>query len=385
MPLKQRSRWPVIALIALVCAFAVIVVSVVLRRSEDYSSYPQYSSLNNGDGGTKAFFNSLERLGYAADRNYKDFGELKGHGGSVFYVGTPATYFREFPGKDLDALRNVAAAGTRLMIALDAKQVEWPNVMQSPRGKQVRRNTKESANSLEDKWGVKLGRAAAEDTRFAKESTRRKQAAPAKEYVWYFASWTPEWTASGAFGDTPLFLARRFGKGTIVLMANADLLTNRQLLAGPDAGALAVAAGTRRRVTFDENHLGVANTGSVAGLATSHKLQWLLLGFGALAVFYIWRNSVSFVPPAAVERDTAVTGHSAHEALEALLRRSIPESEILGTAATEWNRSWKLEHRPGARPLNEGEMFQARAARGNEAARLYREFSKRLSRASDKV
>jgi hypothetical protein len=376
---NRRSRWPAGFVAALVSVFCVVIVASVLRRSEDYSSYPQYSSLNNAESGTKAYFDSLERLGYTLERNYKSIDKVQETNASFFYVGLSSERFRQLPDQDLADLARLATMGVRLVVVLDPKQVEWPNIMQAPTSKQVRKNVKAPVDSLLKIWGVKLERAAASDQRFANELGGRKEEGPAKAYLWYFASWRPEWRTSGSFGNAPLFLERKLGRGAIVLMANADLLTNRQLLSAPDAEALAAAAGNRRRMIFDETHLGVADTGSVAGLAAAHNLQWLLLGFVMLAVFYVWRNSVSFVPPMRAERDAAIAGLNAHGALTALLMRSIPENQILATAAAEWNASWQLEKRPGARPLNDSELFQARGATGDEAIRLYREFSKRLN------
>jgi hypothetical protein len=383
MPVNRRGGWLTVAAIGLVCLLALVVVSSVLRRSEDYSAYPQYSSLNNEAAGTKAYFNSLERLGYAAGRNYRAINELNGTTDTVFYIGPSSAYFRVLPDKDLGDMIELAKTGARLVIALDPKEMEWPNVSQPATKKQIGKDDKAGASALRKEWGVKLDRTGANDRRFAKESGNPSYHGPAKFYIWYFASWAPEWKASGKFGDTPLFLERTFGRGSIVLVANADLLTNRQLLAAPDADALTTVAGTKSRVTFDENHLGVADRGSVAGLASAHHLQWALFGFGVLAALYIWRNSVSFVPPAALQRDTAVMGHDSYKALQALLRRSIPEDEIVGTAAAEWNRNWKLERRPGSRPLDEGELFQARSAGKDQAIQLYSEFSRRLNRISD--
>jgi hypothetical protein len=383
MPVNRRGGWPIAAAIALASVFALVVILSVIRRSEDYSAYPQYSSLNNEAAGTKAYFNSLERLGYEAGRNYRAISELNGTTDTVFFAGASSVYFRALPAKDLGEMIGLAKSGARLVIALDPKQVEWPNVPQPPTGKQIRKDDKTAASTLQEEWDIKLGRTDANDKRFTKESGKGSYHGPAKFYIWYFASWASEWKASGKFGDTPLFLERKFGTGSIVLMANADLLTNEQLLAAPDADALTAAAGRRGRVIFDENHLGVADRGSVAGLASAHHLQWALFCFGMLAVFYIWRNSVSFVPPAAIERDTTVVGHDSYKALQALLRRSIPENELLGTAAAEWNRNWKLERRPGSRPLDEGELFQARSARKDQAVRLYGELSKRLNRKSE--
>ena len=115
--------------------------------------------------------------------------------------------------------------------------------------------------------------------------------------TWHFSSWTNEWIPSHMRDYSPLFLERRFGKGLILLIANARLFTNRELLLEPDAPLLAAVPSAHRQVIFDESHLGLEDTGTVAGLAAAHHLQWLLLGFVILAAIYVWRSSFSFVPP----------------------------------------------------------------------------------------
>ncbi len=154
-----------------------------------------------------------------------------------------------------------------------------------------------------------------------------------------FPSWTKDWAPAQVRDGTPFFLERHFGKGAVLLIAGSKLFTNRELLIHPDTQTLAAVPGSRREVIFDENHLGLEDTGTVVGLAAAHGLTGLLLGFVVLAVLYVWRNAISFVPPLPPQSDAAVSGRDAYSGLANLLRQTVPLKSILGVAAAEWNTS----------------------------------------------
>jgi hypothetical protein len=64
-----------------------------------------------------------------------------------------------------------------------------------------------------------------------------------------------------------------------------------------------------------------------------------------LAALYIWRNSVSFVPPVATSKDRSVAGQNAYAALTNLLMQSVPAKDLLYKAAQEWNSTAYLRRK----------------------------------------
>ena len=197
--------------------------------------------------------------------------------------------------------------------------------------------------------------------------------------TWCFSSWPPSWRPSQVRDGAPLFLERVFGSGAIVLMANSKLFTNRELLVHPDAEALAYAPGEYREIIFDESHLGLADTGSVMGLAAAHNLEWMLLGFVALGILHVWRSSLSFIPPLAAPADEAASGRDAHLALSHLLMQSVPRRAVLRAAGEEWNRSARLQAGTRAQPLSQDELNRLEHIAPHDTAAEYRAVAARLN------
>jgi hypothetical protein len=137
-------------------------------------------------------------------------------------------------------------------------------------------------------------------------------------------------------------IARGMGKGSIVLVANAFLLSNAALLSSRDTDLLAaMIGGAARRFTFDEYHFGVEETGSLAALARKYGLQGLAAGLLLLAALFVWQSSASFLPPREVE-ETEVLGKSAISGFVNLLRRGVRRADLLPLCAKEWRKSLAL-------------------------------------------
>jgi hypothetical protein len=324
--MRVRERLAFLAALLLAAGFVFVVVRSILRRSETTYNYPSYSSLNNGDQGTKAYFEALRKLNFFPERNFKPIHNLEGAAADIFYAGTNLAAFRYAETKEFEQFERLAQQGARLIIAFDATGTV--NLRTAP--------SKAREDVLKRRWGIELTYTRRNISKAASNFMASLEVLPV---TWHFSSWTREWSASETRQDKPLFLERHFGKGSILLIANAALFTNRELLLHPDSHALAAAPGPHRKVIFDESHLGLEDTGTVIGLAAAHGLNWMLLGFIVLAALYVWRNLASFVPSTPPRRDTAVSGRDAYSALSNLLMQSVPGKSILRAAGEEWNRT----------------------------------------------
>lgn len=323
-----------IAVLVLAAVFALAVIRSILLRSQISHNYPAYSSLNNGVNGTKAYFDALVRLGFVASRNFKLLPKLTGTRAAVFCAGAELWAFRFSDEKELRQFEQLATRGARVIIALDpAGVIEMPVKKQ----KQAREPESQSnPDNLKTRWGIELKPKEQITTRQTREFLVKLQL---RSVNWQFSSWSKDWVPSHTRNGAPLLLERPFGRGSIVLIGNSKLFTNRELLFAPDTDVLASAPGRYREIVFDESHLGLEDTGTVFGLAVAHRLQWMLLGFLALAVLYIWHSSVSFIPPPATSAEPSIAGRDAHAALSNLLMQSVPLRAILRTCAEEWNQS----------------------------------------------
>ncbi len=131
---------------------------------------------------------------------------------------------------------------------------------------------------------------------------------------------------------------RNFGKGNITLVAHAQRLSNKGI-ATEEANRqlLRRLVGDYAAAVFDEAHLGIRETGSLAGLARHYHLQGLVAGLLLLAALFIWSRSVSF-PPARPVSQMAMTGSDNRQMLAELISRHL-KGQLIKTCVAEWNRT----------------------------------------------
>src|SRR6185436_18671942 len=141
----------------------------------------------------------------------------------------------------------------------------------------------------------------------------------------------------------PVVIERRLGPGHIVLCSDSYFASNEALRRERHPDLLAWVIGARGRVAFDETHLGVMERPGAATLAWKYRLHGLIAGILLLAALFVWKNSVSFVPPydeAGEASGELVTGKDSASGFVNLLRRSISERDLLGICFDEWKKSF---------------------------------------------
>jgi len=368
----------VAAALALLLLFGVVVFESVVRRAENYSYYPDYSSLNNEDTGLKAYYETLVRLGVSVSRNYRPFLKLEGQKATLVYAGPNLGDFRSRSEKDLEQFERVAQGGARVLILFQTREIRYEKIAPpkpeiKPPGKGLpnpQDEMKPRTDVMRKRWGV-------EETETVVTNAKRPASAEAltasvvrRDVLWRFAKWDPQWKPVLSDGDgKPLLLERSFGQGSIGLFAAVEPFTNYQLLTKPDSALLAVTMTGRHPLIFDEAHLGVAEIDTIAGLGRQHHLEWILLGFLALAALYVWRNAVSFIPPLRRAADQGVKGRDAHSALSSLLAQSVGRDQLLKVIAAEWKHSQRYV--PNAGHLGETELEHFAAMSVPEASEAY--------------
>ncbi len=336
--MRGRDRFALVAVASLSVLFAATIVTMVLLRAETTYNYPAYSSLNNSAGGTKAYFEALRKLGFTVVRNYRPLRKLQGIPADIFYAGTPLAALQHTDEKDLQDFEQLAKSGARLIIALQPEAV-WEA---KPLAKNDKKQDKEPKDFLRERWGVDI----AFRDRQVSEMEGKLNRIGFKSVTGYFAKWSKDWSPDVTRSGAPLFLERRFGKGSIVLISDCRYFANSELLTRPDMQVLTATLGRRPQIVFDESHLGLEDTGTVVGLTTAHRLNWIFAGFALLATLYIWRSSVSFIPPAPIPKDFSVAGQDAYAALRNLLMQSVSAKSLLHKAAEEWNSTTHLLSQP---------------------------------------
>lgn len=140
----------------------------------------------------------------------------------------------------------------------------------------------------------------------------------------------------------PVVVERHFGAGSVVLVADAYPLSNEALFQDRSAGLLAWLLGSGRNVIFDEAHLGLVEQPGMATLMRRYHLHGLILGLALVAGLFVWKNSLSLVPPPA---DTAasggpvIAGRDSASGLVNLMRRGIAPAELINVSYGEWKKA----------------------------------------------
>jgi hypothetical protein len=267
------------------------------------SVYPEYSSLRTDPMGTRLLYDSLRALpGIAVDRNYRALEFLPDGASTVLLLGIPAPDFGQDAEPYLRVLEESARRGNRMVAALTLEDA----------GKLPK------FEALTKKWNLKLG---------LDNKSRR--------HSLYFEE-SKEWSPLYRAGPRLVVVERRFGKGAVVLFAGSGDFTNQTTAATDRLSQVALAIGPNQRIFFDEQHLGIADSGSVVALARRFHLLGAGLGLALCAALILWRNGFDFPPPARAAAAGRLAGRTSQAGLITLLRRYIPPPALASTCWREW-------------------------------------------------
>ncbi|MGA2596931.1 MAG: DUF4350 domain-containing protein [Bryobacteraceae bacterium] len=323
---NSKLSW---AALAIVCvAFAWGLVQLYDLRLASGDIYPVYSSFRADPLGSKVLFESLAALpGYSVQRNFHELDDFREHSATMLWIGEDPFSFVLRPEEDFVQFEQIASRGIRVVIALTP--VRRASVQMEVRD-----------SPLEKRWGVSF------------IYVRRLQPEAERE------GGIPKQTAlvMKTAGQVTPVVEKPFGKGAVVLVDSAYPFSNEALASERNTELLSRVLATNRTIVFDEHHLGLSETASLVMLARKYRLAGLGLGLPILAVLFIWRNSSSLLPP----RRTS-TADEARPALASplqhLLRRNIPEPELIATCLAEWEKSGEfrsLDKRDVVRQLAKG-------------------------------
>lgn len=160
---------------------------------------------------------------------------------------------------------------------------------------------------------------------------------------YYFDNLDPAWRALYRRDGKPVVIERRMGKGMLVFFLDSYLVSNEAMQDDRHADLLAYFVGEKSRVVFDETHLGVFEAPNTATLIKGYGLRGFLLGLLVLALFFIWRNSSSLVPPRPEPTGAetgAKSGKDFSSGLVNLLRRNIGPKEVLEVCFDQWKKTF---------------------------------------------
>jgi hypothetical protein len=324
-----------------------------LLRFEAGDVYPAYSSLRSDPLGSRAFYSSLENVDRArVSRNYLPLQDFEFEQQTAFfYIGIEAFDSQAMPVEWFKIFERLTDKGGRLVLSflpVEKKPANWRMQKCFVPDK--------SANcvSLKDRWGLTFAfadRPSDKAVRFSDDLTPALVESLPRTISWHTAlyfdeledSWRKIYTADGK----PVMIERPFGRGSLVLSADSFFLSNEALRFERHPELLAWLLGDSENIVFDETHFGILRHPGVMHLIQRYRFHWFILAVAFLAILFIWKNSVSFIPPLKRSRSRSfkevISDHDSTQGLISLLHRNIPTRQLLQTCADEWQRSVQPE------------------------------------------
>jgi hypothetical protein len=302
--------------------------------------YPEYSSLRTDAQGTKLLLESLARIpGLSVERSFLPLAFLQEDHATVLLLGLNPESFAKDPDPYLLSIQKLAAHGNRIVAAFEIDSGAMDSDAATPR-----------ADALENMWHVRFGR-----------DSHRKHSS-----LLYFAEAT-NWKVLESIGPKLFAIERPFGRGSVVLLAASGDFSNQSTVAGDRLKQVSTAIGPNTRIVFDEQHLGISESGSVIGLARRFHLTGLAFGLALCAALFIWKNASAFPPPAA-RSPGRLSGRTSLSGLLTLLRRHIPANEVAAVCWREWLSANRRQVTPG-RASRAAAIIASSAARPLDAVR----------------
>ncbi|MFO1460218.1 MAG: DUF4350 domain-containing protein [Verrucomicrobiota bacterium] len=352
--------------------------------------YPSGSSFRADPSGTRAYFESLARIpGREVQRGLLPLSSVRGGAETTLFLLELNPAERALGKRDWAAVKDLLANGGRVVISLAAER--FPRETQgSGTNLRTRPVTIQGSESLEF---PNLAPTPSATNRTQPASALRTASAPTElpaRIPWrgdVFEKVPEGWTSLYEVDGVPVVMQRAMGRGTLVLLASNDLLTNDALRHQRQTALLAWLSGTGTRFLFDETHLGTRLDPGILTLVRRYGLGGVLAGLVAVTALALWRAVSGLAPriptPTTDSRDV-VLGRDAATGFTQLLRRSVPTEELLSLCVAEWRRSLPA-NRPDLGRKAEAiqdvcNLESDRPPREQNPADAYRRMAKLLSR-----
>ncbi len=383
---RSRLSWLLLGVVVLVLGAGVYHLFSLRFSAGDV--YPPYSSLRADPLGTKALYESLDDLpGLELKRNYEPLRKLtQAPRQTVLLIGVAPARVLRLQSAAATKLEALPAKGDRLVLALrpvmdppraPKSQPAKPPPASNDDADETDDEEEEEMDSFTNRWSFALGYL---------PTTANLPAKGPWHTLAYFTKLDSEWNVLERFRGNPVLIERPFRGGTLVLCADSYLFSNEALRQDRQTDLITRIVGGNRRVVFDETHHGVMEQPGIMTLARRYRLHGLFAGLLLLAVLYIWKNAVPFVPPYDEAHDArqAATGKHAAAGFVNLLRRSLPVTDLVPVCFEEWKKSCGHLYRRQPGKLAEAEAMianqQALPPRQRTPVAAYRAIAEILQR-----
>ncbi len=363
-------------LIALLCGvlFVIGLTQLFLLRFEAGDVYPPYSSLRADPLGTRALFESLNRISAdAARRNFRSLSQidLDPHT-TLMIIGLGEDNFFRSRKKRENLLEILAQSGGRLVMTFTPDSSHWI--------KKDDDKTDREAPQEEDRWtDEEPMEAVVEEDKGDDGSSTCGEAdfwdgmnplgfrfnmtgdesmddfavrlvnGPHTDILPLTIPWRSPlsfelgdegWETLYTWQDEPVVALRPWGRGTLVIAADSYLLSNEALRNQRFAGWLAWLVKPGHDIIFDEFHKGLVKQPGVAGLTRQYRLHGVFAALLAIALLFVWRHSAIFVPSVqaeqAADHSPPAGGRDTSQGMVHLARQHIGTKELLPLCFQAW-------------------------------------------------
>jgi hypothetical protein len=385
----MKKYFPIFILVGCAGLFGLGVFYLFQLRFAAGDVYPEGSSLRADPLGTMALYESLEELpGMTARRDHSMTGKLPDGKGVTYLHLAGRTYdWAVRDKKEWKDINDFLVSGGRLVVAY-YPEAGWhfmvtttpapgaapgPNTITNTvtgtnatgfvpvpivqqrvdyRQSAKRAQLGDRAQGMDEEWGVDF-----EHVNLVKDDEDVFQPATVHNVSGRQLPMTLGWHSGTVFatnldsgwrtiykrGNHPVVIERKFGAGSVVMATDSYFLTNEAMRKDRHADLLAWLLGPNQRIVFDEAHLGILEQGGIAVLVRKYRLHGLVFALVVLAGLFIWKNSVSLVPPDKAEKMTPhIVGKDVTSGFVNLLRRNIRATDVLNVCYTEWTKSMLL-------------------------------------------
>ena len=370
----MKIRASIVAFCVCAVIFALGLFQLLKLRFEAGDVYPPYSSFRADPLGTMALYEALERLPeLKVTRDFSANNSLPGGRNTTYlHLGAQSREWEWIDDHELRVIEDFVTAGGRLVITFfpeitssmaifrpeeeeasektAKKEMEQkpspskPNKKRPPRSRSERIRHR---NSIKERWGIEIAFRELEPGTNNYESTwvERRADLPLPDALeWHsgvvFTNVSTNWQTIYARGTNAVLIQRKLGAGTVVMAGDSYFVSNEAMVADRHPELLSWFIGQSHEVVFDEAHFGILQTEGVATLLRKYHLYAVVGALLGLAILFVWKNALSFVPPGQTIRAAQfVPGREASAGFINLLRRNIHSRDLLQVCFAEWEKS----------------------------------------------
>jgi hypothetical protein len=395
LPKNNAIRAFALALL-LICLLAGVIHLFILRF-EAGDIYPAYSSLRSDPLGSRAFYESLGNFkDIAVQRNFQLLSLLKFEPHTTFlYLGARAAENDLMPESLSEVFERLTQSGGRLVFSFlpVIKKVEENPCLSDKDNPAVKKDLKSGAENptqkpvcenksgtsresspaksdkpasrkgatetqfvpISEKWGIGIrfieNLPVKDEKYLALDAVGHRPNLPAA-VSWHsnlcFELLNDRWQTLYSINGNPVIVERPIGRGTLVLCADSFFISNEALRSERHPQLLAWLLGRPAKIIFDETHFGIYKQTGVADLLRHYRFKWFFVSLSFLALLFVWKNAVYFVPPRQADTPAGagvVTEKDFTSGLIALLRRNFADSKVLQICVQEWEQTFKKDKR----------------------------------------